>query len=444
MLRARAGLTLMIVVFSGCGPDGIPQAGMMTATDEQAVTVCAAGAVVQGVDVSVYQGNVDWPTVAGTGIVFAVARISDGMSLDSKFSQNWSGMKSAGLVRGAYQFFEPADDPTTQANIVIQAVGMLGQDDLPVVADMEVSGGQSAATIVSKLNTWVAAVQAGTGRAPMIYTAPGFWNSSVASSSFGNLPLWAANWGVTCPNLATGWSNWDVWQYSDMGTVSGITGAVDLDEFNGSLEQLKQFANGAPTYAAQYVSQSWPLATTTMTMTAGQTMPASITFKNIGSATWDSNTRLATTQPRDRMSAFAGSDWVSPSRLSAVTGTVPPGATFEFAFSFHAPADAGFYDELFGLVEDGVGWFSAPPDNDIEAKIEVVPSDAGTPDAGAQDAGVPDAGAVHLDAGEAPPDAGQPGPAPRGCGCATTPEAPLLALLLLLAMRASKTRRSWR
>src|SRR3984957_19144586 len=196
-----------------------------------ASTVCATGSTVNGVDVSVYQGTVNWTSVKGAGLDFAIARISDGTDLDTEFSANWTGMKSAGLVRGAYQYWEPGDDPTTQANIVISAVGMLGSGDLPVTADMETTGGQSAATIAANLRTWMTAVQAGTGKAPMVYTAEGYWDSDVASTAFASNPLWVANWGVTCPDLATGWTAWAVWQYSDSGTVKGISGAVDLDEF---------------------------------------------------------------------------------------------------------------------------------------------------------------------------------------------------------------------
>ncbi len=195
---------------------------------------------------SVYQGTVNWTSVKAAGIDFAIARISDGSALDTQFATNWSGMKSAGLVRGAYQYFEPGQDPTTQANIVISAVGMLGSGDLPVTADMETTGGQSAATIVANLQTWMTAVKAGTGKQPMVYTASGYWNGSVGgSSAFGSDPLWVANWGVSCPGLPTGWSSWDFWQYSDTGTVNGISGNVDLDEFNGSLAQLQSFAAAA-------------------------------------------------------------------------------------------------------------------------------------------------------------------------------------------------------
>ena len=339
--------------------------------------MCAAGAVVKGIDVSEFQGNINWGAVKGAGNDFAIARVSDGTYMDPKFDQNWSGMKNAGMVRGVYQFFEPGGDPIVQANIVISKVGVLGAGDLPATADVEVSGGQSAATIAARLQIWVDHVTAGTGKAPMIYTAPGFWNGSVASTSFGNLPLWGANWGVSCPTLASGWSNWKVWQYADNGNVNGISGLVDLDEYNGDLAALQAYAGAAAAWGAKYVSQSWPLASTTMTMTVNQSMPVSITLKNIGTKAWDGNTHLGTTQPRDRQSPFVASDWLSASRLAGVTGTVPPGADYKFQFTFHAPAAPGTFDEFYGVVEEGVHWFSdpgqaGPPDNDIEAKIQVV------------------------------------------------------------------------
>ena len=384
-----------------------------------ASTVCATGTVVQGIDVSVYQGSINWSDVKAAGIDFAIARISDGSSLDSYFSANWTGMKSAGLVRGAYQYFEPGDDPTTQANIVISAVGKLGAGDLPVTADMETTGGESAATIAANLKTWVSAVQTGTGKLPMIYTGEGYWDGDVASSSFSSDPLWVANWGVSCPDIPTGWSQWSIWQYSDSGTVSGISGAVDLDEYNGTLAQLQAFAGGSTSsdggtagiYGAEYVTQSWPLASTTMTMTTCQTIAESITLKNVGTKSWDSKTRIGTTQSRDRVSVFADSTWISTDRPAQVSGTVAPGDTFEFKFDFHAPPTTGTYTEYFGVVEDGVVWFSdpgqdGPPDNDIEAKIQVTAgSTSCTADPGFVDGGKAkhDSGAESNEDGSTPP-----------------------------------------
>jgi MYXO-CTERM domain-containing protein len=132
------------------------------------------------------------------------------------------------------------------------------------------------------------------------------------------------------------------------------------------------------------VSQSWPLASMAMTMKGGSTVAADITMKNTGSKTWDSNTKLGTTQPRDRSSAFADGSWQGPNRAAHVSGTVPPGGTWKFAFNFHAPSTPGTYHEFFSLVEEGVAWFGdpgqgGPPDNQIEAWIEVTPGDPPPP-----------------------------------------------------------------
>jgi hypothetical protein len=135
---------------------------------------------------------------------------------------------------------------------------------------------------------------------------------------------------------------------------------------------------------------------------------ASIELRNAGTATWDSNTHLGTTEPRDRTSAFAAPGWLSPSRPAGVTGTVPPGQTWKFQFDLKVPAQPGMYDEHFSVVEDGVAWFGdpgqgGPPDNQIEAKIQVVagpPPDASSHpvDGGAGDGGA-GGGGLHGDGG---------------------------------------------
>jgi GH25 family lysozyme M1 (1,4-beta-N-acetylmuramidase) len=201
--------------------------------------VCASGTTLKGVDVSVYNGTVNWTSVQTSGIAFAFARISDGESLDTNFSDNWAGIKAAGMIRGVYQYFEPGEDPTAQANIVLSGIGTnLQPGDLSPVLDLEVTGGQTAATIAANIQTWVGRIQSATGRVPIIYVAAAFWNSDIASSNFVANPLWVANWGVTCPTLPSPWPNWTFWQYSDAGTNSGITTVVDLDEFNGTINQL--------------------------------------------------------------------------------------------------------------------------------------------------------------------------------------------------------------
>lgn len=193
----------------------------------------------QGVDVSVYQGSFDW---ASAGVQFGYARISDGSGyIDSTFGANWANMKSAGVLRGAYQFFEPGEDPTAQANLMVSMVGgLLGPGDLPCMIDVEVTGGQSGGTIAANVRTWINVVRAGTGLTPIIYTGPYFWDDNVGDTSFGAIPLWVADYGPSCPLIPNGWSNWTMWQYSDGG------GSLDHDVFNGSLSQLMAYAGQSP------------------------------------------------------------------------------------------------------------------------------------------------------------------------------------------------------
>lgn len=140
-------------------------------------------------------------------------------------------------------------------------------------------------------------------------------------------------------------------------------------------------------YAATYVSQSWPLAADPLTLHCGESVTAQIVLKNTGTRTWDASTRLGTTEPRDRDSMFAASDWLAPNRPAAIDGTVAPGANGTFAFSFQAPTgDAcvpGTYHEHFGLVQEATTWFAdnggGPPDNQIEAQLVVVPADPTMP-----------------------------------------------------------------
>jgi GH25 family lysozyme M1 (1,4-beta-N-acetylmuramidase) len=218
--------------------------------------VAPAGPTLAGVDVSAFQGAVNWNSVAAAGIAFGYARVSDGTALDGTFVANYGGMKAAGLARGAYQYFEPAQDPAAQANLLLHSIGTLGPGDLPPVLDVESTGGQSAATLIAEISTWAGIVENATGRIPAIYTDLTFWNASVQATSFGGNPLWIASYGTGFPNVPSGWNNWAFWQYSSSGTVPGISASVNLDEFDGTAAQLSQFTSAAAMSAVAGNNQS--------------------------------------------------------------------------------------------------------------------------------------------------------------------------------------------
>jgi lysozyme len=190
-----------------------------------------------GIDVSKWQGTVDWKSVQQAGIAFAFARATYGITeVDSCFNQNWQGMQQAGIIRGAYHFFLAADDPAQQAEFFIRTVRSLGPNDLPPVIDVEAGSGVNS-NLAASVQTWLTTVEQGLGRRPIIYTAPSYWNENL-TGGFGDYALWVAEYGVSSPKAVNGWSNWTFWQYSSTGKVNGVNGPVDLDEFNGTSQAL--------------------------------------------------------------------------------------------------------------------------------------------------------------------------------------------------------------
>ena len=220
-------------------------------TAEDALTVCPAGSTVEGIDVSYYQGQVDWNAVAGAGVQFGIARVSDSTAfVDPTFATNWNGMKQAGLVRGVYQFWRPSQDPIAQAELLLDGVAAAGgfeSGDLPPVVDVETLEGYSASYVVQQLEVWIDHVEAATGRKPMIYTSAYIWSLLGSPTQFSEYPLWAAHWDTNCPYIPNQWSDWAMWQYSETGTVAGIGAAVDRNLFNGDLAALHAFASGGNT-----------------------------------------------------------------------------------------------------------------------------------------------------------------------------------------------------
>jgi lysozyme len=232
----------------GCAPDsGLDDEDWEDSAEaDGALRVCAEGATVEGIDVSYYQGKINWSKVAGTSVKFAFIRASYGSEFeDPRFQENWAGAKSAGIVRGAYQYFRPSQDPKEQAQVMIDLLAddPIGVGDLPAVLDVEQTDGLSSTKLRQRVQVWLDTVEAGTGKRPIVYTAA-FMQDAVGSG-FDDYALWAANYTSKCPLMPSGWDGWQFWQYSDKGTVAGITGAVDKDRFNGSYQDLLAFAAGS-------------------------------------------------------------------------------------------------------------------------------------------------------------------------------------------------------
>ena len=236
--RPTVGWALSCVLAAACGDLSVGDA-------EQATVVCGAGPAVKGIDVSSYQGVVDWAAARADGVEYAFIRAGDGATFtDPQFARNWSGAQAAGVLRGAYQFFRPAQDPIAQADRMLAVIaGAPG--DLPPVIDVEDAGGLGPDVVEAAVRAWIDRVRPVLGREPIIYTGFYFWRDQVGAPDMTASPLWHAQYTTAdCPNIAPPWPGWAFWQYTAMGRVAGITGDVDVNRFNGTREDLAAFADG--------------------------------------------------------------------------------------------------------------------------------------------------------------------------------------------------------
>jgi GH25 family lysozyme M1 (1,4-beta-N-acetylmuramidase) len=204
----------------------------------------------EGIDVSHYQGAIDWNAVRNGGIEFAWIKATEGTTyIDDKFGANYTGAHAAGVIRGAYHFARPGSSSgAAQANYFADHGGGWSADNLtlPGALDLEAGcSGLSAAAMQGWISDFYNTYKARTGRDMVIYTTASWWNSCTGSwTGMGSkAPLWVAHWGASNPSIPAGFPTWTAWQYTDSGSVAGVAGAVDRNHFNGSRDRLLALAN---------------------------------------------------------------------------------------------------------------------------------------------------------------------------------------------------------
>ncbi|HSD23308.1 MAG TPA: glycoside hydrolase family 25 protein [Solirubrobacterales bacterium] len=222
-----------------------------------------AGTRAIGIDVSRFQGAIDWPTVAGSGIRFAFVQASRGSGADCTvkpgqcgpdpyFAANRVAAEASGIRVGAYHrafasgatATEARADALAEANIFIAAVGSLQRGELIPVLDAETPfTGMTSSSLRTWIRVFVKRVHRKLGRKPMIYTNASSWSATGNTTEFARAryPLWVAEWGVSRPTVPAG--NWAgrgywVWQYTSSGSVPGISGRVDMDRLGKRLGKI--------------------------------------------------------------------------------------------------------------------------------------------------------------------------------------------------------------
>jgi GH25 family lysozyme M1 (1,4-beta-N-acetylmuramidase) len=208
-----------------------------------------------GIDVSHYQGKIDWAKVAAAGTRYVICKASqDEGGWDKTFHDNVRGASAVGLPVGAYHFAVPesVDDPDDEARAFLRQVEPVkGILTLPCTLDLENNAGKlSPSKLESWSLTWAQIVQDATGKVPILYTGAGntysFLNVRVGGGKrlveFG-MPLWAARYrgaDAKDPGTALGaYKTWSIWQWTGHGRVEGIEGDVDRNRMNGGEATLR-------------------------------------------------------------------------------------------------------------------------------------------------------------------------------------------------------------
>ena len=192
---------------------------------------------IAGIDVSMWQGPIDWEAVKGSGIEFVIIKATEGITyVDPTFIANWGGAKEAGLLVSAYHMLWPQLSASRQAEHFLNTLGER-KADFPLALDVELKGtGGNIGAVVEEV---LLALEAKDGRKPIIYTARSFWGTYVGwAPGWDAYVLWVADYNASSPAMPAGWETYSFWQHSSQGSVPGISGNVDLNIFAGGLQDL--------------------------------------------------------------------------------------------------------------------------------------------------------------------------------------------------------------
>ena len=206
-----------------------------------------SGKPLLGIDVSHFQGDVDWDKIKQAGISFAYVKATQSVSFrDAKFERNWADISTVGLYRGAYHFYMAGHDPKKQAELFINYVKGLDINDLPPMLDLEEGGmkpGIDPKKYQENVFIWLDIVEKAFSRKPIIYTDHPYGNKYLTDPKFGEYGLWIADWEKRVePRIPDAWKGkWVLWQRSEKGKIEGAIGEVDHDLFNGTIKDFQTF-----------------------------------------------------------------------------------------------------------------------------------------------------------------------------------------------------------
>ncbi len=192
-----------------------------------------------GIDVSHWEGSIDWQTAAPT-LGFAYFKCTDGLRfIDSQFQHNQHLCNALGIAHAPYHYFQPALDPTAQADHFIATAG---KEYHRYIVDVEAP--ERVTELSARLLAFLQQVEKLTGVRPAIYTSSGYWSDYVHPK-----PAWAGEYDLViaqysaarAPMLPPGWTDYVIWQFTEYWNIPGCQEEVNGNWFNGSLQQCRDW-----------------------------------------------------------------------------------------------------------------------------------------------------------------------------------------------------------
>jgi lysozyme len=234
---AASAAALLTLALSFCASSA--SAGSLKDAKPNDRVATAHAMPIQGIDVSYWQGDIDWEKVHDAGVSFTYIKATEGGDrVDPKFLENWEGAKRAGIARGAYHFIywcRPAKEQALWFMLNVPA----DPDALPPVLDVEWNshsktcpGKVDRETALAKIKVLLDAMQAYTGKRPIIYTDPVF-HREVLQGEFPDYHFWLRSVAAE-PDAIYGPRSWAFWQFTTTGKIPGVAGKVDRNSFNGT------------------------------------------------------------------------------------------------------------------------------------------------------------------------------------------------------------------
>lgn len=196
-----------------------------------------------GIDVSHYQGKINWDSLQNGNkdfpLYFVFIRATAGKNgTDSRFKANWKSAGKHGFLKGAYHYYRPNENSLKQAENFIDKVE-LKKGDLPPVLDIEqIPSEQSMDSLKSGLKRWLDKVEKHYGMKPIIYSGESFYTDFLREE-FKGYSLWIANYSFFAEEIRP---EWLFWQFTDKASVNGIEGNVDVNIFNGDSIALSRIS----------------------------------------------------------------------------------------------------------------------------------------------------------------------------------------------------------